>query len=152
MKKQKIVCLICLVLGVVVAYGSSYGGQFKQVVNFVGAMMITGSFIFIDEWLMNKIFKEKRNKAIIQLRLLIYIGIGILLLNLPLISSENQQWIYSTKAFGISFLILSMWKFYSFTSLNGVSHKRSSGCDGTGDCSDCGRSDICSIQTEEKIK
>lgn len=123
MKKHKIICLISFVIGIVIAYFSSYGGQFKEVLNFVGAMIITGSFIFMDEWLIHKLVKEKGNKAIIQLRLLVYIGLGLLLLNLPFVQITNQQLKYSAKAFGISFLILAMWKFYSYTSRNGVLHK-----------------------------
>ena len=150
--KQKIICSICFVVGVIVAYCSSYGGQFKQMLNFVGAMFITGSFIFIDEWLMKILFRENRNKAIIQLRLLLYVVIGIFLLNISSFFNLNLRIQYMGKAFGIAFLILSMWKFYSFTSLNGVSHKHVSGCEGTGDCSDCGKSDICSIKSKEKNK
>jgi len=115
--KQKLICLICFVVGGVVAYSSSYGGQFKQMLNFVGAMIITGAFIFIDEWVMNYLFHEKRNSALVQLRLLLYVGLGILFLNLSSLVNLNLQMQYMGKAFGISFLILAMWKFYSFTTI-----------------------------------
>lgn len=152
MKKYKIICLLVFMIGIGAAYYSSFGGAFKQVINFIGAMIITGSLIFVDEWLTKKIFREKCNKAWVQLRLLVYIGLGILLINLKSFYTINQQWIFFAKAFGISFLILGMWKFYSFTSLHGVSHQRISGCEGTGDCLDCGRSDMCSLKIEDKIK
>ena len=117
MLKQKIICSLSFIVGIVVAYSSSYGGQFKQMLNFVGAMIITGSFIFIDEWVMNFCFHEKRNRAIVQLRLLLYVGLGIFFLNLSSLVNLNLQMQYMGKAFGISFLILAMWKFYSFTTI-----------------------------------
>lgn len=148
--KQKVISFLCFLIGIIIVCGSIWCKGLEEIVLFAGAMMMTGSFIFWDGWIMQLIFKNRAFNWKPQIRLLVYVLIGIVLLKVPMAMKASDFIISITKAFGMALLLLSMWKFYSFTTRVGVQNSRKEGCDGTGDCRNCGRSDICSSPDKEK--
>ena len=149
-RKQQVISFICFLIGVVIVCMSMWFQELRQIIHFAGAMMITGSFIFWDGWVVQAVYKEKAYLWRAQIRLLVYSLLGILLLKLPVALHAKSYPLMITKAFGMAFLLLAMWKFYSFTTRFDGRAARKVGCEGTGDCSNCGKSDICSTLEKKK--
>ena len=149
-RKQQVISFICFLIGVGIVCMSMWFQELRQIIHFAGAMMITGSFIFWDGWVVQAVYKEKAYLWRAQIRLLIYSLLGIILLKLPVALHAKSYPLMITKAFGMAFLLLAMWKFYSFTTRFDGRAARKVGCEGTGDCSNCGKSDICSTLEKKK--
>lgn len=149
-RKQQVISFICFLIGVGIVCMSMWFQELRQIIHFAGAMMITGSFIFWDGWVVQAVYKEKAYLWRAQIRLLVYSLLGILLLKLPVTLHAKSYPLMITKAFGMAFLLLAMWKFYSFTTRFDGRADRKVGCEGTGDCSNCGKSDICSTLEKKK--
>ncbi len=149
-RKQQVISFICFLIGVGIVCMSMWFQELRQIIHFAGAMMITGSFIFWDGWVVQAVYKEKAYLWRAQIRLLVYSLLGILLLKLPVALHAKSYPLMITKAFGMAFLLLAMWKFYSFTTRFDGRAARKVGCEGTGDCSNCGKSDICSTLEKKK--
>ena len=149
-RKQQVISFICFLIGVGIVCMSMWFQELRQIIHFAGAMMITGSFIFWDGWVVQAVYKEKAYLWRAQIRLLVYSLLGIILLKLPVALHAKSYPLMITKAFGMAFLLLAMWKFYSFTTRFDGRADRKVGCEGTGDCSNCGKSDICSTLEKKK--
>ena len=149
-RKQQVISFICFLIGVGIVCMSMWFQELRQIIHFAGAMMITGSFIFWDGWVVQAVYKEKAYLWRAQISLLVYSLLGIILLKLPVALHAKSYPLMITKAFGMAFLLLAMWKFYSFTTRFDGRAARKVGCEGTGDCSNCGKSDICSTLEKKK--
>ena len=149
-KKQQIISIICFIIGFGVVCSSLWFKELKQIVHFTGAMMMTGSMIFWDGWFVIKKYKERAYLWRAQIRLLIYVLMGIVLLKVPVALHIQSYGLMLTKALGMALLLLAMWKFYSFTTRMGGKPVTKAGCEGTGNCANCGREDICSSPDKRK--
>lgn len=149
-RKQQMFSIICFLIGIGIVCFSIWFHELRQIIHFAGAMMITGSLIFWDGWAVLSIYKEKAYMWRAQIRLLIYVIAGIILLKLPVALHAKSYSLMITKAFGMALLLLAMWKFYSFTTRFDGRPERKIGCEGTGDCASCGKSDICSTIEKKK--
>ena len=149
-RKQQIISGICFLIGFGIVCLSIQFQDLRPIIHFAGAMMITGSFIFWDGWVVQAVYKEKAYLWKAQNRLLGYSLLGTLLLKIPVAFHAKSYPLMITKAFGMALLLLAMWKFYSFTTRFDGRPTRKVGCEGTGDCANCGKSDICSTIEKKK--
>ena len=149
-RKQQIISIICFLTGIGIVCLSMGFHELRQIIHFAGAMMITGSLIFWDGWAVLRIYKEKAYMWRAQIRLLVYVLGGTILLKVPVALHAKSYSLMITKAFGMALLLLAMWKFYSFTTRFDGRPARKVGCEGTGDCANCGKSDICSTKEKKK--
>ncbi len=109
--------IISIVIGIIISAASQYIPNINEPVNYAGGMFILAGGIFIDQAVMKAIYGERKQSKTSLIRLLVYLLLAVLLLLLPQKILSNLVAISISKAFGIAFLLLALWRFFTFTTI-----------------------------------
>lgn len=119
MGSRKIVInsILSILLGIGLSVISVYCQQLKEPVNYAGGLVVLGGLIFLDQQVVNAVFQDRKNKKIALVRLPVYFLLAIVFLTLQR-ETQGMTMLYSVfRSLGISFLLLALWKFFSFTTV-----------------------------------
>lgn len=109
--------VIGIVLGIALSIASEYIPGVNEPVNYAGGMFIFGGGIFIDQAILMKIYGENRPGKASLVRLPVYLLLSVLLLLIPQKITVSVIVVRLFKAFGIAFLLLALWRFFTFTTV-----------------------------------
>ncbi|MCR4956343.1 MAG: hypothetical protein K6A30_06640 [Lachnospiraceae bacterium] len=110
--------ILSLILGVIIsALSLMTPKSVAEIVNFAGGMCILGGFIFIDQSVMKHIYKDEKPSRKALLRLVVYLILAVVLILAPLKAHLAVEVVRISKAFGIAFLLLALWRFFTFTTV-----------------------------------
>lgn len=109
--------ILSILVGIILSAVAVYCQVLKEPVNYAGGIFILGGMIFLDQKLVEMVFGTNCRKAISLVRLPVYLLISILSLvvSRQLTLSGNVHGVI--RAVGIAFLLLPLWKFFSFTTV-----------------------------------
>ena len=108
---------ISIIVGVIISAIAGCFSHATEPVNYIGAMFVFGGCIFLDQWIVTKIFGEKNVSKRSLLRLPVFILLSVVLLLLPRYVMLNGYIIRIFRSFGISLLLLALWRFFTFTTV-----------------------------------
>ena len=109
--------LLSIAVGIGISVLSCYVGKVVEPVNYIGSMFVLGGMIFLDQWMVKKIFKNSSESRLSLVRLLVYLLLAVVLILVPLSLSICEPVMRILRSFGISFLVLSLWRFFTFTTV-----------------------------------
>ncbi len=109
--------ILSMLAGIGISIGACFIGKLTEPVNYVGAMFVLGGLIFIDQWMVQKIFGNEGNKKSVLFRLPVYLLLAVLLIMVPLYVSMPEIAVRIGRSFGIAFLLLALWRFFTFTTV-----------------------------------
>ena len=109
--------LLSIAVGIGISVLSCYVGKVVEPVNYIGSMFVLGGMIFLDQWMVKKIFKNGSESRLSLVRLLVYLLLAVVLILVPLSLSICEPVMRILRSFGISFLVLSLWRFFTFTTV-----------------------------------
>lgn len=89
----------------------------KEQVNYVGATMILGGGVFLDQAVMTRIFGTGKPPKRSLLRLLVYFLLAIVFMLLPERMAFAEFCVRLLRAIGTAFLLLALLKFFIFTTM-----------------------------------
>ncbi len=109
--------LLSIAVGIGISVLSCYVGKVVEPVNYIGSMFVLGGMIFLDQWMVKKIFKNGSESRLSLVRLPVYLLLAVVLILVPLSLSICEPVMRILRSFGISFLVLSLWRFFTFTTV-----------------------------------
>ena len=107
--------ILSIFFGIVISIVACYLGTNGELINYVGAMFVLGGLIFLDQWIVGKIFVQGTKIALV--RLLVYLLFAIVLILLPLWVEVAPILMRILRSFGIGFMLLAFWRFFTFTTV-----------------------------------
>lgn len=107
--------IISILLGLFVSIFVVYCKEFKEPVNYAGALLILGGMIFLDQQMVLVIFQK--GSKLTLLRLPVYFLISLVGQLLPDGIVMPEMIMRVLRSISIAFLLLPLWKFFSFTTV-----------------------------------
>ena len=107
--------VLSILAGLLISVGACYIGKAGELVNYIGAMFVFGGFIFLDQRMVEKCWPDNSKLALI--RLPIYLLLSVVLILIPLHMEMSDMVMRCLRSIGISCLILALWRFFTFTTV-----------------------------------
>lgn len=109
--------LLSIAAGIAISAMSYYVKAAIEPINYIGSMFVLGGMIFLDQQMVKKIFKDGQESRLALVRLPVYILFAVLLILLPLKLVVFEPVMRVLRSFGIAFLVLALWRFFTFTTV-----------------------------------
>ena len=109
--------LLSIAAGIAISAMSCYVKVAIEPINYIGSMFVLGGMIFLDQQMVKKIFKDGQESRLALVRLPVYILFAVLLILLPLKLVVFEPVMRVLRSFGIAFLVLALWRFFTFTTV-----------------------------------
>lgn len=107
--------ILSILLGLGITVGACYCAPVSEPVNYVGAMFIFGGLVFVDRFLVEKIFRDGKRSKMALVRLAVYLFAAVIMLMLPIHMEMAEVIQRPLRGIGIAFLVLALWRFFTFT-------------------------------------
>ncbi len=109
--------ILSMIVGIVISILACVLKDIAEPVNYVGAMFLLGGMIFLDQCILQKIFKSDMLPKVTLIRLPVYLLLAVVLILVPMYLSFYEPLMRVLRSFGIAFLLLALWRFFTFTTV-----------------------------------
>ncbi|MBE5905910.1 MAG: hypothetical protein E7277_03825 [Lachnospiraceae bacterium] len=103
--------------GIALSVVSAFLPEMRELVNYIGATMILGGAVYLDQAILSAVYGEKRPPMRSLLRLPVFLALAIVLILLPGKMAVSVAVMRVTRAIGIAFLLLALLKFFIYTTM-----------------------------------
>lgn len=109
--------LLCILAGMGISVLACFSDTVTEPVNYAGAMFILGGMIFIDQAMVQKVFQKDTGRKLSLVRLPVYVLLSVVLILVPIHMAAPEILMRLCRSFGIGFLLLALWRFFTFTTV-----------------------------------